>query len=366
MHKSVLFLLCISTLSHAMDYIRTQKTSKDQPLYLVVGSTRDNTHRQPYLITQLWQDNKADLSHNTTYKSRATTFDLKESCTPNTQHLVGDARTHLFKKNSIKAAYLERLPTFGICTTQQNIEPIETEVNYLGDCIQNIGKAMKRGAKIEVEWHPFLQFTCQNPETLQSIFNQKDIEISPFSGSIDMNLACIGFDMAQGKIIPKDLHLPEKFLACAQTLSTTLKKLLDFYIEKNVGTKELLCKRIDEEIWLWTTLIREHKIAVLPHGPSANFEDFSKAVACFHLVHEDISKKKRAVLELSGEKLYDANSFANNALFCFMLCDATIIHNKAHVKTFMKNNGFKNVKIKRTTSKHNSRENVWIIEGIKA
>jgi hypothetical protein len=46
-----------------------------------------------------------------------------------------------------------------------------------------------------------------------------------------------------------------------------------------------------------------------------------------------------------------------------MLWEAGIIHNTKYVKEFMEKSGFKHVTIKRTTSKRNGRENVWIVRG---
>jgi hypothetical protein len=344
---------------------------KKEPLYLVVGSIRsDSVHKNVFPLAQLWQENKSDLSHKTTYKKKATTMDLEPCSLPEKRHIIGDARTYNFKDHIIKAAYLERLPTTDL---YQNCICISAEKNYLGTCIQNIGNAMKQNAVMEIEWHPFVAMLAMHTDNIESIFHKKATQENPFTISIPIQTLCVAFELACEKTMSADFieKMPAKFISCVTELSATFKKLLAFYVEKNVGPKELLMKRIDQELWLWEQLVLENKMALLTHGPAVSLNEFSCGIKNIAL-----AKRNESVIgEWGAENIdddgiligrwYDANEFASEAFFNFMLCEAGVIHNKEYVKAFMKENGFKNVTIKRAMGK-SGRENVWIVKGIKA
>ena len=370
MNKSILFLLCVSTLSQAMDTAPIKKQSdKVNPRYLFGGSTRDNSNKQLGFPTkQLWAEDKADLSHTTTCLGKAVTIDVKESALPGAKHIVGDLRRHEFKKNSVKFASLERLPTFGLSKIEKGPIVAELDQNYLGDCIQNVGKGMRKKAIIEVEWHPFIAFSQGNLDQIETILDPHMSEKNPFTGSINKNLACLSFDIAQDLPAQPGFEesLPKKFLECACTLSATLKKLFTFYEEKNVGPKDLLHKRINEELFVLHEMINNNAMAALSHGPSDSLEEFSSATKSFYMIPDTAPVYEKMAIALSGVKIYNATIFMSETLFYHMLCDATVIHNKQRVIEFMNKSGFKNVSLERTTSKRNGRENVWIIEGTKA
>jgi len=369
MNKSILLLLCMSALSQAMDILPVKKKSdKINPRYLVGGSTRDNSNKQLGFPTkQLWREDKADLSHTTTCLGKAVTIDVKESALPGAQHIIGDIRTHKFKKNSVKFASLERLPTLRLRTTKDGIEADSQEC-FLGSCIQNVGKHMKQKGIIEIEWHPFIGFYLGALENIDSIFHPKMSDKDPFTGSINKDLACLSFDIALDLPAEPGFEesLPKNFLECARTLGATLKQLFTFYEEKKVGPKDLLHKRTIEELFVWHEMINNNAMAVLSHGPSDSLEEFSCAAKRFYMIPHNTPVWEKMAIGLSGLKIYDATTFLSEALFAYMLCDATVIHNKDRVIEFMHNSGFKNVSLERTKNKCNGRENVWIIEGTKA
>src|SRR5258705_9215856 len=132
MNKSALVLLCLATVSYAME---------PEDLYLVVGSTRCKAPEY-FAVNQLWQEKDADLSHTKTYGGKATTMDKGKSILPGVKHIMADACEYTFKKDSIRGAYLERLPTLNGADSDNGYKIIGSEKNYLGACIQNIGRAM--------------------------------------------------------------------------------------------------------------------------------------------------------------------------------------------------------------------------------
>lgn len=289
-------------------------------------------------------------------------MDLRTSVRAEAQHIIADARTYNFSTYVIKKAYLERLPTFDV----NNHTYLPNKDNFLGECIQNIGKNMKHGAKIEVEWHPYLVTPLQGIDSVKSILYEESLNKNPFTAVINAGLVVTSIQMACGIPIPDDIDCSEKFRACVQELSATLTSIIDFYAEKKVGTKELLTKRMLQELWLWTELDKNDALALLSHSANSSLEDFTNSIKKIPFVSKNMPYFEQPALQFSGRRLYDANAILTDSLFGLMLCDAAIIHGKKYVEMFMLNNGFTNVSIKRTTSKRNGRTNVWIIEGIKA
>ena len=239
MYKNILFLLpllSLATLSHAME---------DQSLYLVVGSTRKNNVEGLFPVENIWQERQADLTHIHTYGGKATTMDIEESVLPNAKHIVADASSYTFQKNTIHAAYLERLPTK------------EEEENSLGECIKNIGKAMIHDAIMEIEWHPYTTIVTKKLKNTNSIYDEQRVKQNPFTAAIDFNIASVSIAMVCVKKFAPNINWPKQFVTCAQTLSKPIKQLLDFYEKENIGEKSLLENRLDEEL---STYKRQSKL----------------------------------------------------------------------------------------------------------
>lgn len=357
--KIVCSLLCISTLSHTMDTLETA------PLYIVAGSIRTTTLKNSFPQETLWSESKANLSHTGTYKGKATTIDIRQCDIPDTRNIKANVRTHDFGTNVIKAAYLERLPTFDDTTTKNGDILVASLTNTLGESIQNIGKNMKTKAKMEIEWHPYIIFPRKSMDTVKSIVDKQYTKDNPFTAAINIGLATASIQMACGKPIPDDIECPKEFVACAEQLSTTLTNLIAFYSQNGLGSVEQLKKRILQEFWLWDHLDETNMLAALSHGPAASLEQFSQAIQKFVLADKSISQWERLVIRQSGLRLYDTNDILTDSLFAFMFCDAAIIHGQKYVKKFMANNGFKDITLERKTSKRNGRTNVWILEATK-
>lgn len=349
---------------------------KKKSLYLVAGSVRKSTLQTTFPFQQLWKEGQADLSHTQTYQKKATTMDIEKSKLPDQNHIIGSVHSYDFNDYVIKAAYLERLPTFEYMKMQDGSYKVDSEKNYLGESIQNIGKAMKQGAKIEIEWHPYLKLPRKDMHEITSIFDEEETKKNPFTATIDPFLMCTSVQMAYGRPIPEDIGAPKKFVACSEQLSKTLQDLILFYAENGVGSKEQLEQRIIEELWLWCELDRTKKLVALSHSPNASLEDFSQAIKKCVLIdnnYENLPIYERLVLEFeiknmlqSDFRVYNANHILTDSLLGLLLCDAAAIHNGQYVIEFMLANRIKNPKIRRTTSKRNGRTNVWILKGTKA
>jgi hypothetical protein len=103
---------------------------------------------------------------------------------------------------------------------------------------------------------------------------------NPFTISITRDLACVALEMACDQQTPPgfEAQVSPKFFLHAKELSMTFKRLLAFYEEKNIGTKALLTRRIDQELWLWYQLCQNDLMVLLSEGPSGSLEDFSAAI----------------------------------------------------------------------------------------
>ena len=97
MNKIVLFLFFVSTISYGME---------EEGLYLVVGSVRKSNLETTFPVQYFWQEEKADLSLRNAYLGKETTsMDIKESKISGVKHIVGDASTYQFGKNTISEVY---------------------------------------------------------------------------------------------------------------------------------------------------------------------------------------------------------------------------------------------------------------------
>jgi len=368
MNKIAISLLFVTALSYGME---------EEGLYLVVGSTRKSDIEKTFPVQPLWKEDKADFSLRNAYPGKETTsMDIKKSTMPGVKHIIGDASVYQFGKNTIQAAYLERLPTMDVFQTTNGVKSKSTEDrNYLGECVQNIGSAMKKGAIIEIEWHPYLfSSTKTNINEINTVYNEDFIKKNPFTAGPYIDPVIIAIEMACLKSLecdPAKFYSPQ-FIDCASKFSTIIKKMICFYEKENMGTKALLNKRLAQEIWLLRNLMSSNDKALLTCGPSASLEEFSKAIARFPFIPiQDSSKVGTFVTvqknnELFSGKLYDLSLFLNESFVNFVLSDVAVEHNSAYVKEFMKDNGFKDISIERTTSLRNGRKNVWIVKGTKA
>jgi hypothetical protein len=358
---------------------------KKEPLYLVVAQ-RENAYKNQFPYAQLWKENKTDPTYRTAYKGKAITLDTRRCTIPDCAHIIGDPQTFHFERFIIKAAYFDEMPTFKAMDLEKValtppgsghvFKRVKSYQNLLGDCVKNTRKYMAPDSRIEIEWHPSIGIYIDDVTTVESVFPEHDTLLSPFSGFINAGLMQAAIQMLYDKEIPEEIaiNLPEAFLECARSLSKTFKQIITFYAQQGIGTEELLIERIKREFWLWNELDEKNALVALTHGPSASLEDFSQAV-----VRCSIFPKQSADLVLGNgcqfheqltalfghEKflVFDANGIFNDSLFACMLSDAVVIHNTPYVKEFMEKSGFKNVTVKRTTSKRNGRENVWIVRG---
>ena len=261
-----------------------------------------------------------------------------------------------------------------MCQTNQGLKLISTEKNYLGKCIQNIGVAMKSGAGMEIEWHPYINLYKVNSENIKSLYDENKIKEDPFTANLRAELAVIATEMACLPSLACDVtkFFSQNFINCASKLSEAIKKLICFYEKENMGTKSLLNKRLAQEVWLYRHLLSSGNKVLLSHGPSASLEEFSKAIACFISIPMEGSSKVGESLTIQKDgkffmgKVYDQSYFLGESFLNFILCDASIEYNSPYVKEFMQENGFKDVTIERTTSLRNGRKNVWIVKGVKA
>jgi len=360
MNKIAISLFFVTVLSYGME---------EEGLYLVIGSTRNSVVKTTFPTQQLWQEEEADLSHIKTYGGKAITMDIKKSVISGAKHIIGDASVYQFGKNEVKAAYFERLPTINMYKI--NVE----EENYLGNCIKNVGKAMEKEAKIEIEWHPCLFLVPEkNINEINTMYNEDFNQRNPFTAGLFIRLVILAFELACRDSLecnPAQFY-SSQFIDCASKFSKKIKEMICFYEKENMGTKALLNNRLDEEVKLFKHLICTEEKVLLASGPTASLEKFSKAIASFLSIDTHDSSKVGVFCsfkqdnELFSGILYDKNLFLSESFLNFVLSDVAVEHNSAYVKEFMKDNGFKDISIERTTSLRNGRKNVWIVKGTKA
>lgn len=338
--KIALLLLCLHTIINTMD------RPKKPCLRLIATSTEQSVHKDSFLFKKIWSEDTVDTSYKKTDKGNAKIVSLESLL------FDGTAEFNL-EKNIIDSAYVVQ-------------SPIESN-NTFGKCIQNIGRSMKEGSKIEIELHPSIEVIKQSAETIQSPFHQQHMKLDPFTAVIDANLLYISAQLACGKRLPNPTDLPNNFIAYTQKLSRIFENIITIYSEKKIGTKDQWKKRVEQELWLWKQLEENDYIAFLSHGPTASFEDFSAAIDNLLVAKTPISLHDEMLLQKKHNCFsYDSSTLLNESLLSFLICDAAIIESKIYIENFMHNNGFKDLWLSRKTSKRNGRTNVWILEAIKA
>jgi hypothetical protein len=297
--------------------------SKKIDLLLVVGSNRKG-HTLGPVFSVLNGIKAADNSHNLTFDRRATTLDIEKCAQHNAPHISADAAQFDFAKYNIKAAYLERLPTYTHSITKMITNDLASlvtpEHSTTGLIVENLASAMASGAILEIEWHPYLMIFASLTEDHLDKFRT----INPFHGYAE-TLSLIYIPMGALDLVAKAVlnNLSPK----QRDSIASAKDLLEFYRQEGVldSSKEKIRRTILEEY---------------------NFF-------------------RQALLDLNRNSA-NLKTVLENSITGALLVDLTVMANSTYIKSYLRSHGFENLSIARTTSERNGRKNVWIIKATKS
>jgi hypothetical protein len=210
-----------------------------QDLYLVVGSDRESGIPSTGVFRTM-HGLDVDMSHINTFDGNATTMDLRASSITGAKHIVGDARTFDFaKRYCIKRVLLERLPTSPTAsiTSGEAFHKVSHHLvnNVVGACIEQISKAMKPGAILDIEWDPYLTLWGTDQST-----NNEFIFKNPFQAFMNLNVALQSVVLLYGDVNP----LPEDMRIQASVLSEKVRERLEFHHQQGASDtyEQLLIK----------------------------------------------------------------------------------------------------------------------------
>lgn len=323
-------------------------------LSLVIGSTRQSGSGGGQLINQIWRTEETDLTHTKSFDGQAVTFDLQPSVIPSAPHIVGDCLTYDFSKFVLQSVYLERPPT-----AYGNAQ------NFISDSLSRLKPYMIPGTKLMIEWHPYTLLAAgYNLQDLENFRQQ-----NPFNGWDEMNIGLQGFFVAAGDM--QNLRaFPSDLASKIQVHAEKTTNLLQFYIKNglNVPMSDLK-DRIRMEAMITLDMLRpgEKKLTWLRTSPAAGITEFKQTFDQKKFIqHIDQLIGQRLTINNIVGTVYDPVTFLENSFINFILSDIAVMTNTPLVITYLEQAGFKDVSIVRRQNPHNLRQNVWMIEGVKA
>jgi hypothetical protein len=162
-------------------------------------------------------ENSFDLSHMGTFGGKATMMDLSPCLIPGANHIIGDIISFNFaKKYDIQHVLFEELITSLDATTESFVEK----------CIQQLLKAMKAGAILEIKCEPFT-------EDLHDSFTEQikeRVTKDPFDGVINFHDFMVALTVMVGHKNP----MTEK----VREMSIKLWKHLQYFPNARASTEE--------------------------------------------------------------------------------------------------------------------------------
>tara|TARA_R110002111_G_scaffold260678_1_gene332481 strand:+ start:305 stop:1747 length:1443 start_codon:yes stop_codon:yes gene_type:complete len=345
-----------------------------QDLYLVVGSTRHQNVTFGSIVDAIYGHKKSDLSHQKTFDGQATTMDLYPAAFSGVSHIRGDATQYDFATHhKIQAVLLEKFPTLteantGVLYKMSNpTESMQINENYMGQCIEQIAKAMVPGALMEIEWLPYITLECPHTDFSQCITQ------NPFQSFFNLNVALqsafhLGGDTGNLEKMPQDLvpHIVD--------MSDKVKQYLEYYHAQGAGQSvQELIDLVYYESYVMLKLLNQSPTVLIDYSAqSQNGKSLKKAFshAVFTPLPERLVGKKIESPTSDGtthyRRVYNRSLFQTYTLFNFLLTDMGAENNKDYVVNFMQKIGFKDVEITKQTNRHTGRKNVWMIKAIKA
>jgi hypothetical protein len=381
----MVFRLFIAALSVLVICVNTYSAASDD-LYLVIGSSRVeglNLLKSNEITKKLLYSEDIDATHRSTFGGRATTLDLLDSKTPNLPHIVGDASSYDFSNYSIRAVFIERIPTF--IEPDQNVE----DSNLLGLIINNVARHMVSGATLEIELDPFVDFFLEDIPPDEFIDTVKN---NPFNGWYNYRVAYYGLMLSYSNVVlQKSL---ESEISKIPNISTEKKKAIleaveqiklwvtKTSIETELSTKEIYT-RLAQEMSIYQELYKKSsedvtKYVALKHSVYSTNENFSFSFFYRSFLEspdndKDVSSPKFILyeypkgsgLEKSKHQLVDIFQFFEGTFSNRLLGILSVERNKRFIIQELERRGFKDITFDFTNNRHNGRRNIWMISAIK-
>jgi len=354
-----------------------QGLAKKKDLFLVVGSDRDNdlVGYPPYL-RKVWGD-KVDLSHVHSFDGKATTMDLKESTIPNVPHIVGDAQKFDFESfYNIKHVMLERYHTSNLKSPSISLSGPEHQgnengryTNALGECVEQLAKAMTHDAILEIEWDPFTcHFKINSLAMVEELSNA-----NPFNGFFQLELYMTAVITLVAEETPPDKYdrNGEAYLHIC-FLMNLVRLELQLLADCGASTLDQLNEKLESEVSIFMQCSMTNQMVLVDCDiDSATIKQFNKAARNKYfidydmrlLLHRTSVKDKRGITHTGT--VHNGQTILMNSLFQHI---SSCVQAKIHfqkVKAYLERIGFYEVTMERKMNDHNGRKNVFMVRALK-
>eukprot|EP01034_Spumella_vulgaris_P026314 gene26314-32879_t len=292
-------------------------------------------------------------THTRSFGGEAVTIDVEPSQIPRAKHIVGDASAYDFaSKYDIKHALLERLPTENHrCVESSHTSPYESCVknpsdrlkeNYIGAVIENISKAMKSGAILEIEWDPYI---C---DMKPASYSRADFTVNPFHGLIHHDclgeaLNAIALQESTPDMIGRSDWLAAKKSieghkpnALREFYMKVLRETIALYHSLGVGNSAAdLRQRLQLEVIVVEQATSRHSNIFMPCNILyASSDEFFNAFHCVKYVPCDAPFGRQTLHYQDGKTLegrvYSITSFQQESHVNTVLASVAVEHNKPY------------------------------------
>lgn len=356
-------------------------------LFLVVGSVRaDDTGGGP-VYSAIHNGDDLDCSHQKTWNSKATTFDLnpcKNLCGP---HIVGDGVTFDFSAYTIKKVYLERLFT--------QVDGLADAGNLIGAILKNIKPHMESGATLEIELDPCLQFGAytfwQTESDLEQLRKQ-----NPFHGfhhyvmTYDAAIELVeeNFDEAHvRKELLKNDFYTEEMVQIVFEKRRQLLRWIDKLAEITSIAPEILARRVVQEMTIYhqlKCLSQKYPnclmgysplVSLLPGGTTVDCNEFVTSFdnAAFILAPRNeignilslVDQRPDKMGSLRNFNFFTLNQFFIHSLSNMLFSFIAVEQNQEYIVNYLTNLGFVDVVVELGDSPYNFRKNFWFVRAVK-
>ena len=236
-----------------------------EDLVLVLGNNRSIVGITGSPIMDAYFGTSVDMLHLRSFGGNATTCHFKQCTRPGAKHItIADPRSYNFvKRNNLKHVLIERFPTFNPVNSKLFMEvgPVvlgerdthryesDAKVNYFGSVVQNLSKAMKPGAILEIEWNPSITQWCLSRE------ESEDFHMcNPFHAFIHAHAAICGVQCMYSS--ENASKVPQELRGMAHEYSDRLRTEIQFVHSQGVGKSlQELYERIYAETEVYAHMV---------------------------------------------------------------------------------------------------------------
>lgn len=306
-----------------------------EPESLVVGSMRE-----AQFVGSWWkkmQGEGGDFSHRQTFGGKAVSLDLKKCTLKNLPHRIADARTYR-PKGKIKQVFMELFPSSvegdKIGTTTHGANDLEvalTQLLLMPDVIKNLATYMEPGCTLEIEHIPHSAYISKGYGNAFRIFQSAN----PFHSFVS--------DFTLGALRARNIDIRNDMNAYVKYWDEIKKKELEEYED------------LEDLINASAISVTYLKQAIKHIKKYTKFKSKS--------IEDRIDQEIVSCEQIGWPQFLD--TYGPNSIITCITQIASILEQQELMIAFLKEIGFKDVKVEIKDNDYNQRKNVFMISAIK-